>query len=153
MVSGSEDAKIVASTALDFSAGSEELTLNLDSSEPVTLGNAIQLEQVIMNLLTNARDAVSVARERKVLIETLVAEERLIVSVLDTGPGIPHELEQKVFDPFFTTKEVGAGTGLGLSISYGIIVDHGGTIMVNSGTGDGTTFTIGLPLERTPQKH
>lgn len=128
-----------------------ELILDLDTSEPVTLGSAIQLEQVIMNLLTNARDAVSNAPERKIVIKTSVEATRLIVSTFDTGPGIPQELEQKVFDPFFTTKEVGEGTGLGLSIVYGIIREHGGNISIDT-SGTGGHFIIELPVERMEQE-
>jgi C4-dicarboxylate-specific signal transduction histidine kinase len=122
-----------------------QLILDLDNCEPVTLGNAIQLEQVVMNLLANARDAVSKMAERKVVIKTLVDGERLVVSVLDSGPGIPPEFEQKVFDPFFTTKDVGEGTGLGLSIVYGIIKEHGGNISIETDS-PGAHFIIELPV-------
>jgi signal transduction histidine kinase len=69
------------------------------------------------------------------------------ISVGDTGPGIPIDLEQRIFDPFFTTKEVGAGTGLGLSIIYGIIKEHQGTIMLENHPGEGAIFWIQLPLK------
>jgi C4-dicarboxylate-specific signal transduction histidine kinase len=124
-----------------------DLTLDLDGSEPVTLGNPIQLEQVVMNLLTNARDAVSMSPERRVVVRTMVDEVRLRIAVIDTGPGVPAELEQKVFDPFFTTKDVGEGTGLGLSIVYGIIKEHGGNIFIEPGDSGGK-FIIELPAMR-----
>jgi C4-dicarboxylate-specific signal transduction histidine kinase len=124
-----------------------DLTLDLDGSEPVALGNPIQLEQVVMNLLTNARDAVSMSPERRVVVRTMLDEVRLRVAVFDTGPGVPPELEQKVFDPFFTTKEVGEGTGLGLSIVYGIIKEHGGNIFIEPGDSGGK-FIIELPAMR-----
>ena len=78
--------------------------------------------------------------------------KKLDLLVCDTGPGIDEGLEQRVFDPFFTTKEVGAGTGLGLSIAYGIVKEHGGTISVVSGGGDGATFVVQLPLPTEPAK-
>src|SRR5205807_1727625 len=84
------------------------------------IGNAIQLEQVFLNLLTNARDALANSRCKLIHITTCVEGETIKITFKDTGPGIPRGLERRVFDPFFTTKEVGAGTGLGLSITYGI---------------------------------
>jgi len=83
------------------------------------LGNAIQLEQVFINLLTNARDAVANSPRKAIRISASVDRERVEVVVADTGHGIPAGLERRIFDPFFTTKEVGKGTGLGLSITYG----------------------------------
>ena len=136
----------------------EQLRLNnvtLDvkhtDEQPVVLANAIQLEQVFVNLLSNARDAVKQSATKTVKIITRVHNGGVEAIVQDTGVGISPEDLNCIFDPFFTTKEVGAGTGLGLSISFGIIVDHGGTIVVNSRIGDGTTFIIRLPLEHTPE--
>ena len=125
------------------------LDLKLTTDQPVVRANAIQLEQVFVNLLSNARDAVKHSASKTVMIATCVRHDVVEAVVRDTGIGIPPEDLECIFDPFFTTKEVGSGTGLGLSISYGIIADHGGTIVVNSGSGDGTTFTLRLPLERT----
>jgi signal transduction histidine kinase len=125
------------------------LDLKLTTDQPVVRANAIQLEQVFVNLLSNARDAVKHSASKTVMIATCVRHDVVEAVVHDTGIGIPPEDLECIFDPFFTTKEVGSGTGLGLSISYGIIADHGGTIVVNSGIGDGTTFTLRLPLERT----
>ena len=125
-----------------------EVTVDLGPEEPVVLGNPIQLEQVFINLLTNARDAVADAPRKAIRITGAVGAGAVEVAVTDTGHGIPPELEGRVFDPFFTTKEVGKGIGLGLSITYGIIKDHGGTISVVSPppTGEGATFRIQLPL-------
>ncbi len=110
------------------------------------MGNAIQLEQVFINLLTNARDALA-TMPRKLITITCELQERLVeLQVGDTGPGIPAGLEQRIFDPFFTTKEVGAGTGLGLSITYGIIKEHQGTIQVDKHAGEGARFLLQLPL-------
>ncbi|MBI2014167.1 MAG: histidine kinase, partial [Candidatus Rokubacteria bacterium] len=108
---------------------------------PPVWGDANALQQVVMNLLTNARDAVRKGGE--IAIETAPAAEppggvRLVVR--DTGPGIPPEDLPRIFDPFFTTKA--EGTGLGLSISYGIVREHRGTVDVQSRPGEGTTFVL-----------
>src|SRR5438309_1606501 len=123
-----------------------EVTVDLGLEEPVVLGNAIQLEQVFINLLTNARDAVAEAPRRAIRIAGSTGSGAVEVSLADSGHGIPPGLERRIFDPFFTTKEVGKGTGLGLSITYGIINEHGGTISVVSPPGEGATFLIHLPL-------
>jgi two-component system C4-dicarboxylate transport sensor histidine kinase DctB len=108
--------------------------------------NPIQLEQVFINLLTNARDALADSPRRLIRISSTRHEHRVDISFADTGPGISAELEQRIFDPFFTTKEVGTGTGLGLSIAYGILKEHGGHISVTSRPGEGATFLIQLPI-------
>jgi C4-dicarboxylate-specific signal transduction histidine kinase len=123
-----------------------EVQLNLAPSNPLVCGSAIQLEQVFINLLTNARDAVVKAPVKRIVVQSSVRDRRLTVIVQDSGPGIPLGLEQRVFDPFFSTKDVGAGTGLGLSITYGILKDHQGSITVESRPGEGATFVVELPL-------
>jgi C4-dicarboxylate-specific signal transduction histidine kinase len=123
-----------------------EVELELDPGNAVVMGNPIQLEQVFINLLTNARDALVDAPRRVIHVASEVREPNVVVTFTDSGPGIPSELEQRIFDPFFTTKEVGAGTGLGLSITYGIIQEHGGTIAVDRSDGEGARFLIELPL-------
>ena len=123
-----------------------EVTVNLGVAEPVVVGSAIQLEQVFINLLTNARDAVADSPRKAIRISAAVGPAAVEIAVADTGHGIPPELEQRIFDPFFTTKEVGKGMGLGLSITYGIIKEHGGTISVVSAPGEGAAFLIHLPL-------
>jgi C4-dicarboxylate-specific signal transduction histidine kinase len=123
-----------------------EVELDLGSKDAMVIGSAIQLEQVFINLLTNARDAMANATHKVIAITCTAASDRVVVAVRDTGSGISPEHEQRIFDPFFTTKEVGAGTGLGLSISYGIIQDHQGTISVDNRPGEGATFVIELPL-------
>jgi signal transduction histidine kinase len=113
----------------------------LASDLPPIWGDANALQQVVMNLLTNARDAVK--GDGEIWIETSAARESsggVQLVVRDTGPGIPPEVLPKIFDPFFTTKA--EGTGLGLSISYGIVRDHQGTVDVQSRPGEGTTFVL-----------
>ncbi len=103
-----------------------------------------QLNQVFMNLLVNAAQAIE--ERGQIRIRTYSDGGRVYVQISDTGVGIPKENLSRIFEPFFTTKEVGKGTGLGLSMSYGIIKKHGGKIDVQSQVGKGTTFTIELPL-------
>jgi C4-dicarboxylate-specific signal transduction histidine kinase len=122
-----------------------EVEFELCPDELVVLGNPIQLEQVFINLLTNARDALEESPRKRIRIVSSRDGERIRIAISDTGPGIPRGLEQRIFDPFFTTKEVGAGTGLGLSITYSIVKEHGGDISVRS-TRRGATFVIELPM-------
>jgi C4-dicarboxylate-specific signal transduction histidine kinase len=122
------------------------VTIDLGSEEPVVLGNPVQLEQVFINLFTNARDALADSERKEIHITGSVVADTVEIRFADTGPGISPALEPRIFDPFFTTKEVGQGTGLGLSITYGIIKDLGGTISVVSPPGEGATFIIHLPL-------
>jgi C4-dicarboxylate-specific signal transduction histidine kinase len=123
------------------------VSLDFLPDSPIVLGNPIQLEQVFINLLTNARDALEESEVREIHISCTVEEAFTTIVFKDSGPGIPPGLEQRVFDPFFTTKEVGSGTGLGLSITYGIVQEHGGTIVVGSEPGEGAAFVIELPLD------
>jgi C4-dicarboxylate-specific signal transduction histidine kinase len=123
-----------------------EVSMHFPPQDVVVLGNAIQLEQVFLNLLTNARDAMAHAICKEITITCEVGQMTANISVRDTGPGIPAELEQRIFDPFFTTKEVGAGTGLGLSITYGIVKEHQGTILVKHHSEEGAMFFLQLPL-------
>jgi signal transduction histidine kinase len=111
----------------------------------VVVGNPIQLEQVFLNLLTNARDAVLNSPRKAIRISASVGAAAVEIAFVDTGHGIASGLETRIFDPFFTTKGVGKGTGLGLSITYGIVKEHGGTISVASTPGEGATFVIQLP--------
>ena len=125
-----------------------EVRLNFTDEELAVIGNAIQLEQVFINLLTNARDALAEMPRKIITITYTRSEDSVELSFCDTGPGVPPGLEQRIFDPFFTTKEVGAGTGLGLSITYGIIKEHQGTIVIDNHPGEGANFLIQLPLKR-----
>src|SRR5438445_505567 len=123
-----------------------DVAVDLGPQEPLVVGNAIQLEQVFINLLTNARDAVAESPRKEIRVSDSVGSAAVEIAVADTGGGIPPGLERRIFDPFFTTKEVGKGTGLGLSITYGIIKEHGGTISVVSPPGEGAPLLIHLPL-------
>jgi signal transduction histidine kinase len=109
----------------------------------------LQIEQVFLNLITNAKDAMSKingAEEKKIIIETKICDNDIIeIRFSDTGVGIPEDIRDKIFEPFFTTKDIGQGTGLGLSISYGIIKEAGGEINFEVNEGAGTTFIIKLP--------
>jgi two-component system, NtrC family, sensor kinase len=130
-------------------ARKKEIRLDLDLGQlPLVTCNAAKINQVVMNLLTNAIDACS--ERGTVAVRTRSDDQGVRIEVCDNGSGIDPEHRDRIFDPFFTTKPVGQGTGLGLSISYGIIQDHGGRIEVDSTIGKGTCFTIHLPLRPRP---
>ena len=115
---------------------------------PDVLANKNQLQQVIINLCTNAVDAVSQVRDSGIInIKTGLDGEYVNIFIKDDGAGIPKSFHRKIFEPFFTTKEVGKGTGLGLSLCYEIIKKHGGEITVESEPGKGALFTIKLPVD------
>ncbi|HTK81373.1 MAG TPA: PAS domain S-box protein [Bacteroidota bacterium] len=111
-----------------------------------------QIEQVFINILINAVDAINshnaqgAGQKGEIHLTSSVTSDHVVVSVRDNGKGIPEEMLPKIFEPFFTTKKVGEGTGLGLWVSYGIIKSFQGTITVNSSPGEGTTFTVTLPI-------
>src|SRR5579872_4205702 len=126
-----------------------EVVLQFPPEDVIVTANAIQLEQVFLNLLTNARDAMVNALQKTITIVCTLTADVVEIGFGDTGPGIPAGFEKRVFDPFFTTKEVGAGTGLGLSITYGIIKEHQGTITVENRPDAGAFFFIQLPRERS----
>lgn len=129
-----------------------EPALELDDTLPQVMADHNRLEQVFINLVTNAMDALDnkdkmIDQEWKRVLEIKSCSEgdRVVVTVYDNGVGIPPGIIDKIFDPFFTTKEVGKGTGLGMSISYGIVRDFGGDIKVESEVGRGTTFKLTFP--------
>ncbi|MBL4685466.1 MAG: PAS domain-containing protein, partial [Nannocystaceae bacterium] len=117
-------------------------------SVPV-MADADQIEQVVLNLLSNAVDAMPRGGSVHVRLRRL-ADGGAELTVADEGHGIPEEIQARIFDPFFSTKEIGKGTGLGLAISYGIVQDHGGDIVVQSTEGRGAEFTVTLPADGKP---
>ncbi len=124
-----------------------EIETDMGPDLPDVMADSQQLQQVFLNMLINAEQAIKkTGYSGKVSIRTERAGENILIVFADDGPGIPEEIQDRVFEPFFTTKGVGEGTGLGLSICYGIIEDHGGKITVESKEGEGTTFTIELPV-------
>jgi len=128
-----------------------EVLTQFDETLPRTWADAFQLQQVALNLLTNAEQALRAHDgARCITLATRMHDGLLEMSVSDTGPGIPAAQLDQVFNPFFTTKAVGEGTGLGLAISDGIVRQHGGTIRVESREGAGATFTIVLPFQPPP---
>jgi signal transduction histidine kinase len=146
------DVNRVLDETVDFlrnEAHYRSITINTEYAKdlPQTMSDSSQLQQVFLNILNNAIDAVG--KEGAIFITTQYrpGEKDIIVIIQDNGPGIPPEVLARIFDPFFTTKEVGAGTGLGLSISYSIMEKLGGRIMVASEIGQGTAFTIYLPVK------
>ena len=130
------------------------VSLELEDDNPKAWANGAEIQQLLLNLLINAEQALTTIPERRaIIIRTLMADDGVRLQVADTGPGIPFDIQEKIFDPFFTTKPEGTGTGLGLSICYGIAHDHGGRISVNSVPGQGATFTVALPRDaRTRQR-
>jgi nitrogen fixation negative regulator NifL len=130
-----------------------EVQLDLGDDLPALWADSHQLHQVIVNLITNAHQAMHGGESaRRLTIRTRSEElgSRVLLAVADTGPGIPGEVLARIFEPFFTTKPVGQGTGLGLSICQGIIEKHGGSIRVDSKPGQGATFRIDLPVVAAP---
>ena len=133
----------------DFQSHGVEVVEHLDQELPSVVGDSHQLQQVFLNILNNAYDAVGeTGRAARIEIATRRAGNSVEISFRDNGPGISHP--DRIFDPFFTTKEVGKGTGLGLSICYGIVHEHGGEILCqNNSGGPGATFVVRLPA--TPE--
>jgi signal transduction histidine kinase len=120
------------------------LELNLPSGLPEIVGDRHRLEQVFLNIVLNAVDAMPEGGQLS--ISCTCADQSLVTTITDSGCGIPEEDQGRVFDPFYTTKEVGEGTGLGLSIAHGIVQEHGGQIEVRSQMGQGSEFIVHLPL-------
>ena len=119
-----------------------------DPKVPDIIGSEDQLQQVFMNLISNAVEAMESKAEGFLSIETLLAasEQRIVIQFSDNGIGIPKKNFSRLFEPFFSTKKDGKGVGLGLSVAYGIIKEHGGYIYVESELGKGTTFRVNLAL-------
>jgi signal transduction histidine kinase/ActR/RegA family two-component response regulator len=133
-----------------------QMVLRLADDLPILWADRHQLQQVLVNMVTNAHHAVRQcpADARMITITTWWdgARQRVHIEITDTGTGIPAEIQARIFEPFFTTKPIGQGTGLGLSLSRGIVEEHGGTISVDSGPGTGTRFGITLPVTVQPAR-
>jgi signal transduction histidine kinase len=122
-----------------------KLISKFDDALPDISGNANQIQQVLINLMINAQQAMD-GRSGEVTVTTSSNNGNVAVKVADNGPGIPEEIQAKIFEPFYTTKPVGKGTGLGLSVSYGIIQEHKGDIQLQSSPEEGSTFTLTFPM-------
>jgi signal transduction histidine kinase len=132
------------------------LAVDLDEDLPLIYGDSPQIEQVLVNLIVNAVDAmpdgghlrVSTARSQELQKASGFEDPQghVCISITDSGVGIPDELQSAIFEPFFTTKPAGKGTGLGLSSSYGIVRQHNGRIEVQSKPGYGSTFNVFFPM-------
>jgi two-component system NtrC family sensor kinase len=155
--------EVVSVVEHTFGLDHVSLVRNFDPNLPAVLGDKEKLSQAIMNLLNNGYDAIGTDGIITISTSFNQKDDEIVISVTDTGCGIPRENIDKIFDPFFTTKGVGKGTGLGLSVTFGIIKDHGGRIEVQSpassplvtepaaqeetGSGRGSVFVIYLPVE------
>jgi len=126
-----------------------KIETDLQPDLPIIAGDQAKLQQVFLNLINNAMDAIG--KDGRVQVRTGSRNAHITVDVQDNGPGIPKDLQRKIFDPFFTTKQTGKGTGLGLWICFDIVRNMGGTIKLESTEGGGSTFSVALPVV-PPQK-
>jgi signal transduction histidine kinase len=148
---GIETTVVISRNEWKYSA---DLETNLDPSLPLVFCQIDEINQVILNMIINAVQAIQEKNppetgiKGKITISTYMIDNHLHIKIQDTGIGIPEDIRLRVFDPFFTTKGVGKGTGQGLSLAHQIIVQkHQGNIYVDSIAGEGTTFTIELPVD------
>jgi CheY-like chemotaxis protein len=128
-----------------FTSNKIEVETDFAPDLPSVVGDARQLQQVCLNLVTNATQAMATLGGGTLFASTRRDGDNVVVEVRDTGPGIPDAARAHIFEPFFTTKGEGEGTGLGLSVSYGIVTSHGGAIEVTSTSSAGTTFRVSIP--------
>jgi signal transduction histidine kinase len=144
-----------------------EIVRRLDPRVPRTLGDALLLQQALLNILLNAEQAIAgrgagapgsnrrnghgTSAPDRIVARTRAERDRIVIEISDTGPGIPADVLPRIFEPFFTTKEVGQGTGLGLAFAYGIIQEHGGSIAATAPREGGTEFRIELPHAPGPK--
>jgi two-component system NtrC family sensor kinase len=149
------DLRVIAEEVLDIMAyefRTSDITIVRDYAPdlPATMADPHQLQQVFVNILSNARQAIEpVRREGRITVRTRRQGELVVIEFEDNGPGIRADHLARIFDPFFTTKPVGKGTGLGLSLCYGIVQEHGGRIVARSEIGHGAVFAIELPVAQT----
>ena len=141
----------------EYSLATSNITVTLDLAPdiPKTMIDFYQMQQVFINLINNAVDAITDYKEKgAIAIKTAMSTDGMIeISFKDDGPGIPNDKINNVFDPFFTTKDIGKGTGLGLSISYGIVTEHGGRIDIKSHEEGGAIVTISMPVIGKADSH
>jgi len=130
----------------DFSTSGIELIQEVPHSLPMIFGDSNQLQQVFLNLITNARQAMEGRSKSSLVITVERKEDDLCIRFKDNGPGISPKIQGKIFDPFFTTKSAGKGTGLGLSICHGIVEQHHGRLYIENSSDAGTTFVLELPV-------
>jgi CheY-like chemotaxis protein/anti-sigma regulatory factor (Ser/Thr protein kinase) len=134
--------------AYELRTSAVDVELRLSESVPVFQGDSHQLHQVVVNLVANAHHAMrQTTGPRRITLasEFDTAAARIRLTITDTGPGIPQDVQARIFEAFFTTKPAGEGTGLGLSLCRGIVEEHGGTLTVESQPGQGATFIVTLP--------
>lgn len=144
------DMRTTASIAADWvmRGTKSPIVISFEDGAPLmAMGNPGHIQQVVMNLVQNAIDAVKDAKDPSVLVKLFCRGDRAVLQVTDNGPGIPEAVAASIFDPFFTTKPVGQGTGLGLSISHKIAQEHGGTLALVDRSEGGTCFELTVPLE------
>jgi signal transduction histidine kinase/ActR/RegA family two-component response regulator len=148
-----DEVRQIASLLRPIIGGDVAITLSLSAGDARVRADAGQLEQVILNLAVNARDAMTSGGQLTIATATVPDPNGrgvVCLSIIDTGAGMSEQVRTRMFEPFYTTKEVGRGTGLGLSIVYGIVEQNGGTIRVDSAPGRGTSFHISLPRVNEP---
>ena len=130
----------------ELASNKVELLLETESELPELYIEPNQIQQVVVNLVTNAAQAIrETGREGRILVRAKRWSTGVVIDVSDNGPGIPEEEQEHIFEPFFTTKTEGLGTGLGLSISQGLVTEHGGHILLVSSGPNGTAFRVELP--------
>lgn len=137
-------AEALATAATRLTDAGAEVTVELPPDLPLVRGGPVRLQQVLVNVLSNAADAVAGREDRRIMVTAGVGGGRVLLSIRDHGPGVPKAIADRIFDPFFTTKRVGAGMGLGLSISYNILKDFGGELRVANDPEGGAVFTLDL---------
>ncbi len=147
------DLRLVVDNVLSMLEGDEvrkltSINVSFDHDRNLVNADAVQLEQVVLNLVTNALDAINDQPEKMITIACLHQDDRFEIHVSDNGPGISKEVREQIFEPFFTTKRRGQSLGLGLSISYNIIKSFGGRLTVDDESGSGASFCIQLPEYR-----
>jgi two-component system, NtrC family, C4-dicarboxylate transport sensor histidine kinase DctB len=140
--------QVVADTmeviAWRLKAADAEINIDLGPVPPIVRAGPVRLQQVLVNIISNAADAVEGLDDRRIDLAARSSGSQVLITVRDRGPGVPEGIVGRVFDPFFSTKGVGKGLGLGLSISYNIVKDFGGNLSVERHPGGGAVFTIAL---------